>query len=138
MSTLKGQNLRISWGSTVFAEATNCVVTITNNVESTPTKDDAGMSDKPERVSIGWGIQVDTLSVADASSLLNAMKSGTKLTVAFDETSTTDNQTQLFATYGRYGDAFITDMTLQFNDRTFSAKNLQLTGTGKLNKFETS
>lgn len=138
MSTLKGQNLRILSGSTVFAEATNCVVTITNNVESTPTKDDVGMSDKPERVSIGWGIQVDTLSVADAATLLNAMKSGTKLTVAFDETSTADNQAQLYATYGRYGDAFITDMTLQFNDRTFSAKNLQLTGTGKLNKFETS
>lgn len=138
MATLKGQNIRIMDGSTTYAEAVNCVVTITNNVENTSTKDNVGMSEKPDRVSIGWTIQVDTLNVVDVGSLISAMKSGTKLDVVFDEVSTANNQTPLNATFGRSGQAFITDMSISFNNREWSAKNLQFTGTGPLNKFQQS
>lgn len=138
MATLKGQNVRILDGSTVYAEATNCVVTLTGNTDDTTTKDDVGMSSKPSIVSKGWQVQVDTLNVADVGALITAMKAGTKLTIAFDETNVSDNTTPLLATWARYGFAFLTDMTAVFNDREYSAKNLQFTGTGPLNKFSES
>lgn len=138
MATLKGQNVRILDGSTVYAEATNCVVTLTGNTDDTTTKDDVGMSSKPSIVSKGWQVQVDTLNVADVGALITAMKTGTKLTIAFDETDVSNNTTPLFATWARYGDAFLTDMTAVFNDREYSAKNLQFTGTGPLHKEYTS
>lgn len=138
MATLKGQNIRIMNGSTAYGEATNCVVTLTGNTDDTSTKDDVGNSAKPTIVSKSWQIQVDTLNVSDVGSLISAMKSGTKLDVIFDEVSTSDNYTPLNAAFGRSGEAFITDMTVTMNDRELSAKNLTLTGTGPLNKFQTS
>ena len=138
MATLKGQNFRILNGSTVYAEAVNCVVTLTGNTDDTTTKDDTGMSAKPSIVSKSWQVQVDTLNVADVGSLITAMKAGQKLDVIFDEVETTDNATPQQAAFGRSGEAFITDMTVQMNDRDFSANNMQLTGTGALNKFQTS
>ena len=138
MATLKGQNIRILDGSTVYAEATNCVVTLTGNTDDTSTKDDVGNSTKPTIVSKSWQVQVDTLNVSDVGSLISAMKSGTALDVIFDEVSTSDNHTQLHAAFGRSGESFITDMTVTMNDRELSAKNLTLTGTGPLNKLQTS
>lgn len=138
MATLKGQNIRILDGSSVYAEATNCVVTLTGNTDDTSTKDDVGNSAKPTIVSKSWQVQVDTLNVSDVGSLISSMKSGIKLDVIFDEVSTSDNHTQLHAAFGRSGEAFITDMTVTMNDRELSAKNLTLTGTGPLNKFQTS
>lgn len=138
MATLKGQNLRIFDGSTVFAEATNCVVTLTGNSEDVTTKNDVGLSSKPEIVSKGWQIQVDTLNVADINTLITTMKAGNKVTAAFDETSTADNATPLEAAFSRYGDVFITDLNITLNDREFCAKNIQLTGTGPLHKFAQS
>ena len=40
MGTLKGQNLRVFVGNSVVAQATNCVITLTNNTDDTSSKDD--------------------------------------------------------------------------------------------------
>lgn len=135
MANLKGQNLRVFIGTSYVLKAINCVITLTNNTSDQATKDDADLSPKPTMTSKGWTIQVDSLDVTDIGTLLTAIKSRTLLTATYDETSPTNNVSRLSAAFGRTGQAYITDLTIKFNDREFSAKNMTLTGCGPLNKF---
>ena len=138
MATLKGQNFRICiFDSTaekykVIGMATGCTVTLTNNTESSATKDDVGMADKPVTTSKGWQVSCDSLNVADAAAMLTAIKSMTPMTLMWDETATTDNQTRSKATFARKGSAYLNDVVFQFDDRTNSQKQLQFQGTGPL------
>jgi predicted secreted protein len=135
---LKGQNIRIlTFDSTALkfkcvGMATNCTVTLTNNVEQAETKDDVGMSAKPIMTSQGWSVSVESLDVSDAAAMLTAIKSLTPFTLMWDETSTTDNQTGEQATFARKGLAYMNDAVFQFDDRTNSTKQLQFTGTSAL------
>jgi predicted secreted protein len=144
MSTLKGQNLRICvYDATaekfkVIGMATGCTITLTNNVQSSATKDDVGMADKPVTTSKGWGLSCDSLNVADAAAMLTAIKSMQPMTLMWDETSTSDNQTRSKATFARKGQAYLNDVTFNFNDRENSTKQLQFTGTGALQTVSAS
>ena len=141
MATLKGQNLRIlaigldgsSWAC--IGMATNCTITLTNNTDDANTKDDVGLSTKPEVVSKAWSVQVDSLNVLNAAAMLTAIKNMQKVDIMWDEVGT-DNQTPVpssgAAAYARKGKAYISDLTLSFNDRENSAKNLQFTGASQL------
>ena len=123
MATLKGQNLRIlaigldgsSWAC--IGMATNCTINLTNNTDDASTKDDVGLASKPEVVSKAWSVQVDS-------------------DVMWDEVGTSDNQTPVTSSgataYARKGKAYISDLTLSFNDRENAAKNLQFTGASQL------
>lgn len=136
MATLKGQNFRImsvtGSDATVIGMATNCQITLTNNVDDSGTKDDVGMAAKPVVTSKSWQVQVDSLNVADVGAMLTVIKNNTKFILMWDETSTTDNQSELTATFARIGEAFLTDGTFTFNDRENSAKSLQFTGVGPI------
>ena len=134
----KGQNFRILvYDSTAskykcVGMATNCTVTLNGNSEDASTKDDVGMASKPTIVSKSWQVSVESLNVADAGAMLTAIKSLTPFTLLWDETSTTDNQTPEEAGYARSGQAYLSDATFQFDDRTNAQKSLQFTGTGAL------
>lgn len=117
--------------------ATSCTVNLTANTDDASTKDDVGGSAKPEVTSNAWSVSVESLNVVDAGALLTAMKSMTPFTLMWDETSTTDNQTIEEASYARKGQAYLNDLTLNFNDRENSAKSLQFTGTSALEKLTT-
>lgn len=136
MATLKGQNLRVltvgEGSALVVGMATNCTITLTNNTDDGSTKDDVGMASLPITVSKAWTVQVDSLNVADAGAMLTAIKNMTPFVLAWDEVSTTDNQTVESATFQRVGTAYINDLTLTFNDRENSAKNIQFTGVGAI------
>ena len=138
MATLKGQNFRICVYDTtaekykVIGMATNCVVTLTNNTEDASHKDIVGMAALPVTVSHGWSVQVDSLNVADTAAMLTAIKAMAPMTLMWDETSTSDNQTRAKATFARKGSAYLTDGTFSFNDRENATKSLQFTGTGPL------
>ena len=138
MGTLKGQNFRICiFDSTaekykVIGMANGCTVNLTNNTESAATKDDVGMADKPVTISKSWSVSCDSLNVADAAAMLTAIKSMQPMTLMWDETSTTDNQTLQKATFARKGQAYLNDVTFQFDDRTNSTKQLQFTGASAL------
>ena len=137
MGTLKGQNLRVLVhdGDNVFkvlAMATNCVITETNNVDESSTKDDVGMASKPTTTSKSWQVQVDSLNVLDAADMLTAIKNQTAFLLAWDQTATSDNQTAQHANFSRRGTAYISDLTLNFNDRENSAKSVQFIGSGEL------
>ena len=141
---LKGQNLRILTLNTsdnkfyCVGMATSCTINLTANTQSSETKDDVGGSAKPEVTSNAWSVSVESLSVVDAGALLTAIKSMQPMTLMWDETSTTDNQTTEDASYARKGQAYVNDLMLQFDDRTNSAKSLQFQGTGALEKFDTT
>lgn len=138
MATLRGQNFRICIFDTtaekykVIGMATGCTVTLSNNVEQARTKDDVGMAQKPQVTSKSWQVSCDSLNVADAAAMLTAIKSMQPMTLMWDETSTTDNQTRAKAAFARKGQAYLSDATFQFDAGTNSTKQLQFSGTGAL------
>lgn len=138
MTTLRGQNFRICIFDTtaekykVIGMATGCTVTLSNNVEQARTKDDVGMAQKPQVTSKSWQVSCDSLNVADAAAMLTAIKSMQPMTLMWDETSTTDNQTRAKAAFARKGQAYLSDATFQFDAGTNATKQLQFSGTGAL------
>jgi predicted secreted protein len=138
MATLKGQNFRICIYDTTAAKykvigmATGCSVNLTNNTDDASHKDIVGAAAKPTTISKSWSVSCDSLNVADAAVMLTAIKSMQPMTLMWDETSTTDNQTREKATFARKGSAYLNDVVFQFDDRTNSTKQLQFTGSGPL------
>lgn len=138
MATLKGQNLRIISGTSVIAMATSCTITLTGNSDDASTKDDVGMASKPEITSKGWSVQVESLSVADVGAMLTAIKSLTPFTLEWDETAFQDGQlVPVGAAFARGGQAYLNDVTFNFNDRENSSKSLQFTGCSPLAEVTT-
>ena len=138
MGTLKGQNFRICiFDSTaekykVIGMATGCTVTQTNNTDDASHKDIVGAAAMPTVTSKSWQVSCDSLNVADAAAMLTAIKSMQPMTLMWDETSTSDNQTRAKATFARKGSAYLNDVTFNFNDRENSTKSLQFQGSGPL------
>ena len=112
--------------------ATSCSVTRNTQTDDASTKDDVGLSSKPTVLSKSCQIQVESLNVTDMAAMLTAIKSMTPLTLMWDETSTTDNQTVLQADCSRKGQFFLNDCQFQFDDRTNAVKNLQFVSTGPI------
>lgn len=142
MATLKGQNIRVLLQDgtkfKVVGKSTNCTVTLTGNSDDASTKDDTGMASKPEITSKSWSVQVESLDVTDTAAVLNAIKNLTPFTLIWDETATADNQTAQAAAYSRKGQAYLNDVTFNWNDRENSTKQLQFTGSGALEKLSTA
>jgi predicted secreted protein len=138
MGTLKGQNFRICIFDSaaekykVIGMATGCTVTLTNNTDDASHKDIAGAASMPTVTSKSWQVSCDSLNVADAAAMLTAIKSMQPMTLMWDETSTSDNQTRAKATFARKGSAYLNDVTFNFNDRENSTKSLQFQGSGPL------
>lgn len=137
---LKGQNFRILIQNRnqlrCVGMATNCTVTLTNNAEQAETKDDTGLAEKPTMVSQSWQVQVDSLEMVGISVLLSNMQRNIPYVLVWDETSPSNNQDIVGAAFARTGEAYMSDATFQFDDRTNSAKNLTFVGTGPLSKLE--
>ena len=138
MGTLKGQNFRICiFDSTaekykVIGMATGCTVTLTNNTDDASHKDIVGAAAMPTVTSKSWQVSCDSLNVADAAAMLTAIKLMQPMTLMWDETATSDNQTRAKATFARKGSAYLNDVTFNFNDRENSTKALQFAGSGPL------
>ena len=138
MATLKGLNFRICIFDTtaskykVIGMATGCTVTLTNNTDDASHKDIVGAAAMPTVTSKSWQVSCESLNVADAAAMLTAIKSMQPMTLMWDETATSDNQTRAKATFARKGQAFLNDVVFQFDDRTNSQKQLQFQGSGPL------
>jgi len=142
MTTLKGQNIRILLRDDtefkVVGKSTNATITLTGNSDDASTKDDVALASKPEITSKSWSVQVESLDVTDTAAVLNAIKSLQPFTLIWDEVATSDNQTAQAATYARMGQAYLNDVTFQWDDRTNSTKQLQFSGSGPLEKLPTA
>ena len=138
MGTLKGQNFRICiYDATaekykVIGMATGCTVTLNNNTDDASHKDIVGAAAMPTVISKSWQVSCDSLNVADAAAMLTAIKAMQPMTLMWDETATSDNQTRAKATFARKGSAYLNDVTFNFNDRENSTKSLQFQGSGPL------
>jgi predicted secreted protein len=138
MGTLKGQNFRICiYDATaekykVIGMATGCTVTLNNNTDDASHKDIVGAAAMPTVISKSWQVSCDSLNVVDAAAMLTAIKSMQPMTLMWDETATSDNQTRAKATFARKGSAYLNDATFNFNDRENSTKSLQFQGSGPL------
>lgn len=144
MGTLKGQNFRICIFDSaaekykVIGMSSGCTVTLTNNTDDASHKDIVGAASMPTVTSKSWQVSCDSLNVADAAAMLTAIKSMQPMTLMWDETSTTDNQTRAKATFARKGSAYLNDVTFNFNDRENSTKSLQFQGSGPLQTVSAS
>ena len=70
--------------------------------------------------------------------MLTAIKAMQPMTLMWDETATSDNQTRAKATWARKGQAYLSDATFQFDNRTQSTKQLQFSGSGPLETVSAS
>ena len=140
MATLKGQNFRILTYDPLTSKfkcvgmASSCTVNLTANTDDASTKDDIGGAQKPTVTNKSWQVSVESLSVADITAILTAIKGYQKFTLLWDEVSTVDNQLPLQAGFARTGSAYLNDVTFNFNDRENASKSLQFTGVGQLAK----
>lgn len=132
MSKIKGQNLRVFLGEAVIAEATNCVITLTNNMEDGSTKDTTGMFGEDVIATKSWQVQVDTLNVSNLATFLNYWKNASLLSIQWDQTA--DDNTSHTTGWSGFasGSAYLTDMSMQFNDRQNVATNITFTGSGEI------
>lgn len=144
MAKLNGQNFRVLvWDSEeekyrCIAKSTGATITLTANTEDASTKDDVSMAARPIVTSLSWQVQVDSMDVSDVTTMLAAIKSLTPFTLIWDEVSTSDNQTALKAAFSRKGTAYLSDLTLTFNDREISTKSIQFSGISELEKLATT
>ena len=81
MATLKGQNFRILTYDAVASKfkcvgmASSCTVNLTANTDDASTKDDIGGAQKPTVTNKSWQVSVESLSVADITAILTAIRS---------------------------------------------------------------
>ena len=133
---LKGQNLRIytvdGGDATVVGMATNCTINLNTSTDDASHKDIVGMAPMPTVTSKSWSVSVDSLSVSDVAAILTAVKNLKLFTLMWDESSTTDNQSTEQADFARTGDAYLSDVTFSWDDRTNSTKSLTFTGVGEV------
>ena len=138
MATLKGQNFRIMiWNATdqeykCIGMSTGCTVTLTNNTDDASHKDVVGAAAMPTVTTKSWQVSCESLDVADTAAMLAAIKAMTPVTLCWDETEVTDNQSRIMATFARKGSAYLNDVVFNFNDRENSTKALQFQGSGPL------
>ena len=137
----KGQNVRVlTYDPTIekfrcVAKSTSCTLTLNVNTDESSTKDDIGMAKKATGTSQSWQISVETLNVTDLPLMLRTIKAMEPFTLLFDEVSTTDNQTAIGATFARKGEAYMNDLSVNFNDREVASKSIQFQGSGELQKL---
>lgn len=141
LTKMMGQNFRVFEGSAVINEAVSCQVAITSSVEDSSTKDSPSGYAKSQMASRGWNAQVETFDVAVAQlrswiSRFNNQQitssGNTGIVIGWDQTSGNENKTLENADIARSGNAWLTDISLQANNRQTCRLSLQFTGNGAL------
>lgn len=133
---LMGQNFRAFVGSTpaAVAEATNCQVTISGNMEDSSTKDSVSSWTEEQMVSKQWSVSVDDVdaSLASLRALITQFNSDTKTTVGWDHADGAQNRVAQNADFARSGDAILNDISISANNRTTIQITCQFQGSGPL------
>ena len=137
LTKIKGQNFRAFVGGSAVAEAVNCSVQITGNMEDSSTKDTESDYITEQMVSKSWQVQVDSYQATAAAikTLLTRFNAGTAVSVGFDQTTTTaggQNRTAAGADFARTGQALLTDLSIQANNRAVINISTTYQGTGAL------
>lgn len=137
LQKIKGQNFRVFVGSAAVNEAVNCSIQLNGNMEDMSTKDTESDFTSESMTSKSWQVQVDSYD-AEATTikaLLARFIAGTAVTVGFDQTETTAgtmNRTAANADFARSGQALLTDLSIQANNRATINISTTYQGTGAL------
>ena len=131
---LMGQNFRAFVDSTAVAEATNCQVTISGNMEDGSTKDSTSSWQEEQMVSKQWSVTVDSVdaTLANLRALITQFNSDEKVTVGFDQAGGAQNRVAQNAAFARSGDAILNDLSIVANNRSTIQVSCQYQGSGEL------
>ena len=137
LQKIKGQNFRVFVNSAAVAGATNCSIQLNGNMEDNSTKDTESDYTSESMTSKSWQAQVDSYdaTVASIKALLTRFNAGTAVSVGFDQTETTagtQNRTAANADFARSGQALLTDLSIQANNRATVTISTTYQGTGAL------
>lgn len=138
MSSIKGENLRIFVGGKVVARAKSCTLHISAQVEDESDKDSTGMFTENAVTGISWDVQAEAVvTLTDTGGnttvdLMGIMTGGTPVTLVFDQTQGTQNRTAKNAAIKKSGNAYLTDLSINAQNRQTSTYTCQFTGTGPL------
>ena len=139
LTKIKGQNFRVFVGGSAVPEAVNCSIQITGNMEDGSTKDTENDYITEQMVSKSWQVQVDNYQATAAAikTLLTRFNAGTAVSVGFDHTSGNNNRTAANAAFARTGQALLTDLSIQANNRAVINISTTYQGTGALSTPQT-
>ena len=134
MTKIKGQNFRLLVSSAIVPEETNVSITLQGNTEDTSSKDDGGLYGKEDVVSTAWNAQVDSYQAEPSQlrAILRMFNAAAAVGVGWDQTTGDNNQTPANANFKRSGQALLSDVSAQFDDRAAVQVSLQFQGTGAL------
>ena len=134
LTKLMGQNFRAFVGGSAVPEATSCQVTIQGDVEDASTKDTEGSWNEEQMTSKSWSVQVDDYdaSLATLRALITRFNSDSKTTVGWDQTASSQNRVAQNAAFARSGQAILTDLSIQANNRQTIQVSCQYQGSGAL------
>lgn len=134
LTKLMGQNFRAFVGGSAVPEATSCQVTIQGDVEDASTKDTEGSWNEEQMTSKSWSVQVDDYdaSLATLRALITRFNSDSKTTVGWDQTASSQNRVAQNAAFARSGQAILTDLSIQANNRQTIQVSCQYQGSSAL------
>lgn len=134
LTKLMGQNFRAFVGGSAVPEATSCQVTIQGDVEDASTKDTEGSWNEEQMTSKSWSVQVDDYdaSLATLRALITRFNSDAKTTVGWDQTASSQNRVAQNAAFARSGQAILTDLSIQANNRQTIQVSCQYQGSAAL------
>lgn len=137
MTKVKGQNFRVFVGNAAVPEAVSCSVQINGNMEDSSTKDTESDYTQEQMVSKSWQVQVDSYQATAAAikALLTRFNAGQPVGIKYDQTLTTSgtmNRTAAGAPFARTGQAILTDVSIQANNRSTINISTTYQGTGAL------
>lgn len=134
LTKLMGQNFRAFVGGSAVPEATSCQVTIQGDVEDASTKDTEGSWNEEQMTSKSWSVQVDDYdaSLATLRALITRFNSDAKTTVGWDQTAGSQNRVAQNAAFARSGQAILTDLSIQANNRQTIQVSCQYQGSSAL------
>ena len=140
MGTIKGQNLRVMVGGKCVAMATSCQFHISAQMEDSSTKDSTGDWQEQEVTGLSWDAQTESLVTLEdngtngelPTDLMSLIINKTLLTLTFDQTAGTNNRVAQNAAIKRTGTAYLTDFSIQAQNRNNATCSCQFTGTGPL------
>ncbi len=134
LTKLMGQNFRAFVGGSAVPEATSCQVTIQGDVEDASTKDTEGSWNEEQMTSKSWSVQVDDYdaSLATLRALITRFNSDSKTTVGWDQTAGSQNRVAQNAAFARSGQAILTDLSIQANNRQTIQVSCQYQGSSAL------
>lgn len=145
MSTIKGQNLRITLGGKCVAFATACTVHVAAQMEESSTKDSTNDWTEQTVTGLSWDISVDALYSMDTDSTgvngvdaLDIVLAREKVLVEFTQTEGTQNREEVSGTAVYSGYAWVNDMSINATNRQNTSYSLQATGDGALTKSTSS